>query len=606
MSTFKILSDREHVLERFEIYGGARTINEKSVFINHQFQSLKYSPGLLKCVYEIIDNAVDEYVRTNGKYATVISVETKNNQIIIVDNGRGVPHDIIKTPNGESIPILAAAFSLTKAGSNFSDDNRTTMGLNGIGSAMTNFTSKSFIAESTTMNKKRLQIICKDGELVEINDLGESKSFGTMVKFEPNYEFFDETELSETYVNLIEDRLKCLSVLFPKIKFTLNRKIINTTFDGYFNVSPTIISNDYKISINLSANEEFTTHSVINGLKVDSGTHIDYLITNVCNILIPHLKKKHKIDVTNSKLKQHLQIFFAGNNFPNLSFDSQTKERITNNISEVREYFKDIDWEIIEKQLLKNKELIDTIVQFFKFKEQLKNKSLLSQADKKNNRSIKLIEKYHAPQGKEKKYLVLSEGDSASGSIIAQLGRDGIGYYALRGVPMNVLEEKDIRISKNEAIVNLSAILGFKFSEEVEVLNYENIVFATDADLDGFRICGLLIAMFSKFCKKYLEEGRLHFLKTPIALTKDRTGKITNVAYDFNELKNLKGNVDYKKGLGTLTEHEWQQLCKDGIEPMLEQLEFSNMEIINNWLLSENVNFRKEQLNNYEFNINTI
>ena len=123
---FKVLSDREHVLARSGMYIGSVVPEELSGIIDFKFQTKKISPGLIKIVEEIYQNAIDEHIRTNGEFATKIEVAIENHPIegtsvTISDNGRGIP---IEKHVGEYRPVLA--WTTLRAGSNFDDSKRIT------------------------------------------------------------------------------------------------------------------------------------------------------------------------------------------------------------------------------------------------------------------------------------------------------------------------------------------------------------------------------------------------------------------------------------------------------------------------------------------------
>lgn len=143
MTDFKVLTDRDHILLRPAMYIGSTTLEEHQQFISGQWTELKYSSGLVKIINEIIDNSVDEAIRTKFKFANKIDVQINNEKVSVSDNGRGIPQDLIETPEGEKLLRPVLAWTRTKAGSNFSND-RVTVGMNGVGSSLTAIFSKEF------------------------------------------------------------------------------------------------------------------------------------------------------------------------------------------------------------------------------------------------------------------------------------------------------------------------------------------------------------------------------------------------------------------------------------------------------------------------------
>ena len=101
MTDFKVLSDREHILLRPNMYAGSVSNEIHEQFIKGKWSKLLYTPALVKIINEIIDNSVDEAIRTNFKFANEISVLIDSEKCIVTDNGRGIPQDLIETLEGE-------------------------------------------------------------------------------------------------------------------------------------------------------------------------------------------------------------------------------------------------------------------------------------------------------------------------------------------------------------------------------------------------------------------------------------------------------------------------------------------------------------------------
>ena len=144
------LSEREHALKRPSMWIGSVKNEESSQFIYEkgtiEKQKVIYTPGLLKIVNEIIDNTIDEGVRTDFKYSNVVKVTLDKDYFSVEDNGRGIPQNKVTIPEtGETLLSPVLAWTHLRAGSNF-EDNSNTIGANGAGSALTNFFSSKFIA----------------------------------------------------------------------------------------------------------------------------------------------------------------------------------------------------------------------------------------------------------------------------------------------------------------------------------------------------------------------------------------------------------------------------------------------------------------------------
>ena len=161
---FRILTARQHVRERIGMYMGSAAKESIERFVLGEWKSVDYVPALSKMIDEILDNAIDEAIRTNFKKANKInvSINEATNTIVVSDNGRGIPHDEIHDEeSGKKIKRPVAAWTRVNAGTSF-DDERVTIGTNGVGSAATNFLSKSFQGR-TWSDGNLLEVTCTDG-----------------------------------------------------------------------------------------------------------------------------------------------------------------------------------------------------------------------------------------------------------------------------------------------------------------------------------------------------------------------------------------------------------------------------------------------------------
>ena len=142
------LSEREHILRRPSMYVGSikKEESQEYIYTDGKFtkQSVLRTPGLLKIINEIIDNSVDEFIKTEGKFSTKIDVILEKEFFSVKDNGRGIPVESTVLPDGSEILTPELCWTHARAGSNF-NDNSSSIGTNGVGSALTSIFSKSFI-----------------------------------------------------------------------------------------------------------------------------------------------------------------------------------------------------------------------------------------------------------------------------------------------------------------------------------------------------------------------------------------------------------------------------------------------------------------------------
>jgi DNA gyrase/topoisomerase IV subunit B len=214
----KKLSDREHILLKKGMYIGSSSLEAKELLVmsknGFEYETISYIPGLLKIIDEIIDNSVDEAIRTNFNHATNIGISYSDGEITVTDNGRGVPI----TPGHDNIPQAVIAFTEARAGSNFSDDTKANgIGTNGVGSYLTNVFSSKFKVTTQDGSKKLTLVSINNAEKYDYEIKESKEKSGTTVKFTPDYKLFGITELNEDYFKVIENRLFHLAQSFQKV-----------------------------------------------------------------------------------------------------------------------------------------------------------------------------------------------------------------------------------------------------------------------------------------------------------------------------------------------------------------------------------------------------
>ena len=591
------LTPREHLLKRPSMYIGSIDESEfEDYFISeNQIQKCKarYIQGLVKICNEIIDNAVDIAIKTDFKLCNKISVKMTDEYMEVQDNGPGIP--VKKGKNDHWMPELA--WGNSNSGSNFNDDaNRTQIGMNGVGSFATNVYSKKFYGVSDDGNK-RYTITFKNNAETYTDKIEPSKEKGVTVKFWPDFARFKTDKFDEVTQNIIKQRLINLNLCFPEIQFKFNSKIINiNSFKKYismFNKPYEMYETDnYSFAIMSSPSDTFEQFSYVNGLKLsDGGTHIDIISSNIVIGLREKLEKKFK-NIKPADIKNKLFVVAFLKNFKNCKFNSQTKEKLTNSTAEVNLYLGDVPYDKIVQKLFKNSDIMDPITEVYRIKEEFKKRQEL----KSLNKAPKKIrnDKYYPSTG-ENKYLMICEGFSAASGLMSILGRKGNGFYALRGKPLNAYSSTQSKFTANEELSVLYQIIKNE--------NYEYIVYATDADLDGFHIRALLSGFFLKYMPEYL--NKVGMLQTPVvAITKN--GVVQRWTYDLNEKIQLKAGekANYKKGLGSWTEKDLKVvLDKDGLGKMIEQIDFeTGKKSIDDWL-GLNPESRKEFILQNDFDI---
>ena len=604
MSEFKILSERDHIRTRSAMYIGSITSEEISGILNFKYQTKKYIPGLVKIIEEIYQNSVDEAIRTNFEFGNEISVTIKDDGLMgwyveVIDNGRGIPTKQIDEKYQAEL-----SWTRARAGSNFSDDNRTTIGMNGIGSYLTTCFSKEFIGQSGD-GKLNVIVRCLNGcETIE-TVAEKSKTRGTRVKFYPDLSLFKTKTIDNELIDLIEDRLMNLAICYPKVTFKFNDKklsIKNSTQLAKSFHENALAFDDENFNLVVAPtgdDEEFRHLSFFNGIAIkNGGNHIDYFISGICNELIPLIKRKWKIEVLPNQIKQHLLLAFWVRNFPNPKFDSQSKERITNTIGEIKS-FMNLDFTKIAKKIAATDEIIMPAIESILRKKEAIEKRAATNALKKVQK--KKIANHIAANDKdtEKKTLFIAEGLSASGMGLSVRDPKYHGFYSLRGKVLNTHEMSAYDILKNKELSELVAIIGLDLTnprliddEGNSILNYGRIAVLTDADQDGSSIFCLLLMFFSRWPELF-SEGRLCRVNTPLYIARKK-GKqdqyfYTSEEYDKADLKGW--TVDYMKGLGSLEKTDYKRAIIT--DPFLTTITLDDMEKLN-MSFGNNADKRKE------------
>lgn len=557
------LSDRDHIRKRPNMYVGSINMEAHDRFIMGEYRKIEYVEGLVKIINEILDNSIDEAIRTKFEFANKIEVTIDRNLITISDNGRGIPQDDVRTPEGKVVPKPVAAWTMAKSGSNFDDDNRVTMGMNGVGSFLTNCYSSIFIGE-TSNGTQKVTINCTDGAQNMDYRTSPTKDRGTIVKFTPDFSMFGVEGIDDNTKLIIKDRLMSLAVAFPHIKFTYNSETLPNRFQIYASMygDNTITQTNNAISFILATTEDgFKQKSFVNGLDTkNGGVHVDAMIDGIYDELSPLITKTHKIDIPKQRVKECLTLVVFLHNFNAPAFDGQTKERLTNTVGEFNKHA-NLDYKKIAKMILNKQEIITPIIEAALIRKQAAEQAAITKA-KKNAKKVKIAK--HVPAGGldeegVETTLFLTEGDSAVGQFIECRDDMTQGAFPLRGKPLNSWGMSILEIMKNKELSELMSILNIHQGDSSQ-MTYDYIGIMVDADVDGGDILTLLIPFFARWPELF-EQKRIRYIRTPIVIAK--IGKDEKWFYsldDFEEYREKAKEVRYIKGLGSLRKEDYTKV----------------------------------------------
>ena len=611
-NNLKRISNRDKVLLRPNRFIGNSKPYETEgyVFDGESFkkEKLTYVPGLIKVIREVIDNSIDEAIRTNMKYANQIDVSVKSDfngdYITVNDNGRGIPIKLLEGENPDKLLMPEGAWCELNTGSNFDDDDdNTTMGQNGEGVALTNIFSKEFVGK-TYDGKNSFTLSSKNNLEDYTSKKGTSKKQGTEVTFLPDYDRFGITNYDESHQKVLMSDLINLSLSYPNIKFTYNKKLIKArNFRDYiklFGFESFEVSETKNLSIAIMPNQEDTFEFVhyINGLNVyNGGKPLDWVMRNVAQGVLDKVSKKYP-NIKLGDIRNKLFTVTVFQNMVNPRFEDQIKSVCSNTFTEFRTQIEEPDWVKLCNKLVKNKEIIEPITDVYRLKEELQKRKELAQLEKKTKKQI-TSEKYLPPTS-IKKYLMITEGASATGGLMPVLGRKDIGYYELKGKPMNTINAEHKDFMKNVELKDLYEIVNSE--------GYQYIIWATDQDLDGIHIRGLGLAFGYVYLDDILKSGKMGMLQTPLLGIK-KANKLVDWVYNINDLTpeiEKKGDAKYYKGLGSWKENDLKQVvAKDGILKMIDIFEYDDKaeDTIMGWFDKDNVQFRKDRIKANEFSL---
>lgn len=596
---YQLLDEIEHVLKRPGMYIGSTKPHTSSEWILkdgvYEKEELTYNPGFLKLFDEIISNSVDEHKRT-GKINT-IKVQVTASAISVWDNG-GIP--VLQHPDHKMwIPELI--FSNLRAGSNFNDDEgRTVAGTNGVGASLVNIFSKKFTIETADGKNRFLQIFSNNMASRSTPKISKSGQGFTEISYEPDLSRFEMKTIDEAHVKLMRKRVIDIAAANPGLKLEFNGekfkfKAFREYVDLYTQNSVWERSKDWEVAFGVSK-DGFQSVSFVNSIGTkDGGTHENYILNQVIEGLRALIKKKHKVEVKPSEIRNHV-FLFINCTVINPAFSSQTKEKL---ITEPKDFGTQHQ---VSDRFIKSvfaSEVVSSLLDWIEQKKAAEERAELRKLNKSlaSTKVLKLID----AKGKDRKRCVLGifEGMSALSAVRKFRDPQTFGAFPLKGKFLNVSEMTNSGVIQNDEAVQLMASLGIKLGEEPGDLRYGSVYIYTDADPDGDSIAGLLMNFFNKYWPELFEQGRIFKVMTPLVVAKkgkDVKSFYSNEEYQAWETKTgAKGwEVEYKKGLAALEDVEYREIIHN---PVLVKMQNDKKykESLNDWFGTDSA-MRKEKL----------
>lgn len=517
--------------------------------------------GIYILLKEIVDNSVDEFIMGQGKEIK-IQVDFSLNKVEVRDFGRGIP-----------LGKVVDCVSQINTGAKYNDDVfQFSVGLNGVGAKAVNALSSYFQVRSYRDGQYKEANFSK-GHLQSESAGKTDEPNGTYICFIPDVEIFKNYSFQE---NFILKRVWHYAYLNTGLKLIFNDQEIQSE-NGLLDLLNAEVAQDrlYEPLYYRSKTIEFAflhTHSYgesyfsfVNGqYTADGGTHLSAFREGLLKGVNEYAQKSFQgIDLREGivgtvlvKIKEPI-------------FESQTKNKLSN--TDIRtpivQEVKDAVSQLLYRYPEIGKKLVERIIFNEKLRKELAAvKKEASEKQKKISFKIPNLRdcRFHlTPRTlqSDQTMIFLTEGESASASIVASRDPMTQAVFSLRGKPLNVHGMKLDQLYKNEEMYNLMSALNVE--EDLDNLRYNKIVLATDADVDGMHIRNLLITFFLTYFEGLVVNGHLFVLETPLFKVRNRDKTL----YCFSEaerdkaissLKSAHLEVTRFKGLGEISPHEFK------------------------------------------------
>jgi len=560
--------------------------------------------GVYVLIKEVIDNSIDEYVMGFGK---TIEITLDEKQITVRDYGRGVPM-------GKLVDVVSKINTGAKYDSKVF---KKTVGLNGVGTKAVNALSSSFTIESIREGKIKIAHFEKGQLLNESNEVPTTERGGTVVRFVPDESIFGKYRYIDDYIeNLLWNYVylnKGLTIIFNGRRFysqnglldLLTRKINTPTCYPIIHIKEEDLEFAFTHS-NYQYSEEY--YSFVNGQHTtQGGTHQ----AAFREALTKTIREFYNKDFDANDIKTSI-IVAVSIKVQEPVFESQTKTKLGSQYIEpggatIRNYITEIVKKKLDNFLHMNPDVSDALLK----------KILQSERERKDMASIKKLARERVKKANlhNKKLrdcrvhyndnnplrlhttLFITEGDSASGSITKARDVNTQAVFSLKGKPLNCYGLSKKIVYENEEFNLLQAALDIE--ESIESLRYNNVVIATDADVDGMHIRLLLLTFFLQFFPDLVRYGHLYILQTPLFRVRNKQKTI----YCYSEKERMdaitelggKTEITRFKGLGEISPDEFSNFIGKSIrlDPVILKKDIGNLTDILEFYMGKNTPSRQ-------------
>src|SRR5258705_5098015 len=561
------------------------------MYIGKLGDGLSADDGIYVLVKEVIDNCIDEFAMGHGK---TIDLSIEGKKVTVRDYGRGIPL-------GKVVDVV----SKVNTGAKFdSKVFQKSVGLNGVGTKAVNALSNYFQVKAIRDGKEKTAEFEKGFLIKEYKEAKTTEENGTMVTFIPDDSMFKNFKFHQEF---LENQIWNYCFLNAGLKIVFNGKSF-VSKNGLLDLLqrktnedeiryPIIHLKGDDIEVALSHTNEYgeDIYSFVNGQHSTQGCTHQQAFSEAC---VKTIRDFYKKDYDGADIRTGI-VADVSVRVVEPVFESQTKTKLGSvNVDEggpsMRQFVGDFLAKELDNYLHKNPTIADTlkkrIEQSEKERKELAGiKKLANERAKKANLHNKKLRdcRYHlsdeAPAIAKEEFfekqnqttIFITEWDSASGSITKARNVETQAVFSLRGKPLNVFGLTKKVVYENEEFNLLQHALNIE--EGLEGLRFNNIVIATDADVDGMHIRLLLMTFFLQFFPDLVKHEKVYVLETP--LFRVRNKQETIYCYDETEKQAAMKKIGTKpeitrfKGLGEISPEEFAQFIGPGIRKQLMQLE---------------------------------
>jgi topoisomerase IV subunit B len=562
--------------------------------------------GIYVLLKEVIDNSIDEYIMGYGRK---IEIEiTDNKSVVVRDYGRGIPL-------GSVVDVV----SKMNTGAKYdSEAFKRTVGLNGVGVKAVNALADFFRVQSFRDNESVFAEFGKGGKLIISGNEPINKPNGTEVRFIPDPVIFGDYEYLDEHV---EKLLWNYAFLNRNLKMVFNKQVFQSQRGLYdlleHNISGEpmypivhIEDKDFEFAfthINNQYGEDY--YAFVNGQYTSQGgTHVAAFKETLVKTIREFFKKEYEASDIRSSISAALSI-----KIHEPVFESQTKTKLGSQHMEpngrtIRYYINEVVKKHLDNYLHMNPDVSEAIQ--MKILQNEKERKEMANIKKLSRDSIKKVNLHnkklrdcrihltdHNNDRKLETTLFITEGDSASGSITKSRDVNTQAVFSLKGKPLNSYGQSKKIVYENDEFNLLQAALNIE--DGLENLRYNNIVVATDADVDGMHIRLLLLTFFLQFFPDLVRAGHLYILQTPLFRVRNRQKTI----YCYNSEEKLKAmdalgknpEITRFKGLGEISPDEFKHFIGSTmrLDPVILKKEYSIKDILS-FYMGKNTPERQE------------